>query len=531
MSLSLVQIYVSANVLLLLASALLSCARAVSSRSRRPIAYRQQLHCAYWLVAASVTVPVIAAFLAPRDFLPATAQIWSAPSVQVLDAQASSPRSASVSLTATGAQMRLDLLTGSVAAICVSGLMVALTRLLIGVTGARKVIAGAHLIRRRGALRILAAADCCVPFSFWSPGRFFIVVPIALLTRPQDLRIALRHEAQHHRQGDTRLLYVGELLTGVFFLNPASHLVGGWMRELQEFACDEAVIERHALAARKYCDCLLWVAQNAVAQRAPGLCMRMADPMLARRIQALLPMPTRHVHALAAVALQMLATILLLATGIALAGTVQDRRVSLSEAQAMAAVARRQTAAAPRSFPIVVDPQVVAEINRLVGTPDGRAFWRATLQRMRSQETLVTQKLEQQDLPAELLAVPLIESGYRNRPEDGNPQHGAGIWMFVQPTGRASGLQIDARRDDRLNPALESEAAARLLSRLRAEFGDWNLALLAYNGGSAAVHRAILAAGTRDAFELARRGYEHDPHYLARVMAAIILMRSSHVGL
>ena len=54
-----------------------------------------------------------------------------------------------------------------------------------------------------------------------------------------------------------------------------------------------------------------------------------------------------------------------------------------------------------------------------------------------------------------------------------------------------------------------------------------SLALLAYNGGSDFVNRSIRAAGTRDAFELTRLGYENDPHYLARVMATIIVMENA----
>jgi hypothetical protein len=51
--------------------------------------------------------------------------------------------------------------------------------------------------------------------------------------------------------------------------------------------------------------------------------------------------------------------------------------------------------------------------------------------------------------------------------------------------------------------------------------------VLAYNTGSDFVNRAIREAGTRHAFELTRLGYEKDPHYLARVMAAIIVMKNA----
>jgi membrane-bound lytic murein transglycosylase D len=192
------------------------------------------------------------------------------------------------------------------------------------------------------------------------------------------------------------------------------------------------------------------------------------------------------------------------------------------QAEQMGNIARRETA-----FPIVVNSQVVAELNRLLGTPDGRRFLQDSTRRMGAQRAAILQQFTRHALPAELLAIPLVESGYRNRSADANAAHGAGIWMFVAPTAHAFGLRVDARHDDRLNPRAETGAATELLSQLHAHFGDWALALLAYNGGRAAVDRAISQARTRDAFRLAELGYENDPHYLARVTAVIIAMKNS----
>lgn len=550
MSLAPLQIYLSQNVLLLVACGLVRCLRFASARLSHPLTYRHQLHCAYWLIAAAVLAPVLAPLFSSPQLLPAAAQVWSAPSGQALSHVAAGSPVATLSLTTTGTQLRLDLLTQCALTICAGGIAISLTLLLIGTRATRALLSRAQLIRRSGALRILATSEASVPFSFWRPGSFFIVVPVSLLTRPEDLRIALRHEAQHHRQGDTWLVYVTGLLRGAFSLNPAAHVLGNSIHELREFACDEAVIARHPVTARRYCDCLLWVAENALAQDPPAICMPMVDmrrahrrlahrppaspgapeprtagrptTLLARRVAVLLCSPKRRLHTFGVAALQSLTVSTLLVAGFALAATVQDRRISPSEAAEMAAVARLNT-----SFPIVTNPQVIAEMNRLVGTPDGRAYLRESLRRMHTHEPMIREKLQQLSLPAELLAIPLVESGYRNRPQDGNPGHGAGLWMFIGPTARAFGLAVDPTQDERLDPALETDAAMRLLSQLMAEFGDWNLALLAYNGGSDFVNRSIREAGTRDAFELTQRGYENDPRYLARVMATIIVMKNA----
>jgi membrane-bound lytic murein transglycosylase D len=246
--------------------------------------------------------------------------------------------------------------------------------------------------------------------------------------------------------------------------------------------------------------------------------------MLSRRIEAVLRRPARHLRRPAVFAMHVIAVAMLLGTGVVLPGTVQDRRVSLSQAEEMAEIARQGS-----SFPIVVNDEVVEQLNRLLGTPDGRAFIRNGLQRMREHRRTIEARLWRHGLPSELLAIPLVESGYRNLGQGENPAHGAGLWMFIKPTARSFGLTVDETRDDRLDLKLETEAAMRMFSQLYGEFADWNLALLAYNGGTKLVRKGIEESGSRDAFELMRRGYQNDPEYLARTMAAIIVLRNEHL--
>jgi membrane-bound lytic murein transglycosylase D len=208
---------------------------------------------------------------------------------------------------------------------------------------------------------------------------------------------------------------------------------------------------------------------------------------------------------------------------VGLSASVQDKRVSLSQALEMAAVARTSSA-----FPIVVNEQVLTELNRFLGTPDGRAFLRDGLERMSDHEELISARLAKHGLPRELLAVPLVESGYRNLEQSANPRHGAGIWMFIKPTARRFGLTVEGGYDERLNIASETDAAMRMLSGLHDEFGDWNFALLAYNSGSERIRRAVRDGGdTPDAFQAAEQGYENDPGYLARVTAAVIVLKNT----
>jgi soluble lytic murein transglycosylase-like protein len=99
--------------------------------------------------------------------------------------------------------------------------------------------------------------------------------------------------------------------------------------------------------------------------------------------------------------------------------------------------------------------------------------------------------------------------------------------MFIESTARRFGLTIETGRDERLNVASETDAALRMLSGLHAEFGDWRFALLAYNTGSERVRHAVRDRGAADAFRVAEQGYENDPGYLARVTAAVIVLKNT----
>jgi membrane-bound lytic murein transglycosylase D len=525
---SFARLFLMMNALFLLAWVLMMVLRVACARMKTPPSWRQQLHLAYALVAAAVLAPVFAMPSSSGDFLPTAAQVWSAPSMQLGPGQAAESLGvAMLSITATETHVSVGLLSQAASVLFLAGILFALGRTLIGTRALRRIVRQSSQIARSGKLRVLATDQCAVPFSFWMPGARLIVVPSSLIVRPADLRVAIRHEGQHHRGGDTWLIYASELLRGAFFINPAVHALCRTIHELQEFACDEAVAERRNVTARSYCDCLLWVAQNSLTSRPPGACMRMAGNsdrgVLARRIQAVMQRPAEYLRKPGVLAINMAAIAILVGTGVVLPGAVQDRRVSSEQAHAMA-----QAASKGSSFPIVMNDQVLEELNRLMGTPDGRAFMRDSLKRMRTHEPLVSGLIAQYDLPTELLAVPITESGYRNLPQAPNGI-GAGLWQFIKPTARAYGLVVDETRDERLDPRLETDAAMRMLTQLHGEFGDWNLALLAYNGGSRLVQRGIQESGSRDAFRLVELGYQNDKRYLPRVMATVIVLRNEHL--
>lgn len=93
-------------------------------------------------------------------------------------------------------------------------------------------------------------------------------------------------------------------------------------------------------------------------------------------------------------------------------------------------------------------------------------------------------------VPAEILMVPMIESGFR--PDAGSPGNAAGLWQLMPDTARRLGLKRNAWYDGRYDVLASTEAALDYLSYLNEKFdGDWLLTLAAYNSGEGTVMKAI----------------------------------------
>jgi membrane-bound lytic murein transglycosylase D len=163
--------------------------------------------------------------------------------------------------------------------------------------------------------------------------------------------------------------------------------------------------------------------------------------------------------------------------------------------------AKEEITATVSQLPLSINDSVLGFINFFSGR--GRKTLIAGLQRAGRYRPLIQRILDEEGVPRELIYLAQAESGFY--PRAVSNKQATGMWQFVQFRGRQYGLMQTPYSDDRLDPEKATRSAARHLHDLYTHFGDWYLAIAAYNCGPGNVERAVERTGYADFWELRSR--------------------------
>jgi membrane-bound lytic murein transglycosylase D len=145
----------------------------------------------------------------------------------------------------------------------------------------------------------------------------------------------------------------------------------------------------------------------------------------------------------------------------------------------------------PTVISIQYNAKVRSKINHLINT--NRKVSEVMLGRSSIYFPLIEAILREKNLPEDLKYLAVIESGLN--PHAVSSARATGLWQFMKPTAKYIGLKITRAVDERKDPIKSTYAALEYLEKLNKQFGDWTLALAAYNCGPGNVRKAIRRSG------------------------------------
>ena len=182
-------------------------------------------------------------------------------------------------------------------------------------------------------------------------------------------------------------------------------------------------------------------------------------------------------------------------------------------------------------LPLEMNDEVLRYINYF-STARGRKTLESGLKRSGRYGTLIHRIFDEEGIPQEIIHLAQAESGFA--PRAVSRKKATGMWQFIKSRGNEYGLKQTKTTDDRLDPEMATRAAARHLRDLYTEFGDWYLAMAAYNAGPLNVEKAVARTGYADFWELRRRNVlpKETASYVPIILAMTIMAKNpSHYGL
>jgi membrane-bound lytic murein transglycosylase D len=174
-------------------------------------------------------------------------------------------------------------------------------------------------------------------------------------------------------------------------------------------------------------------------------------------------------------------------------------------------------------FPVILNKQVEMYLHFFQnGFREQFAQW---LQMSAAYMPIMEASLAEAGLPRDLVYLAMIESGYN--PVACSKSMAVGLWQFMEGTGLQYNLEIDKYVDERRDPGKSTQAAVAFLADLYKEFGDWHLAVAAYNGGPGKIRNGLAKFKVDNFWDLANKDYLalETKRYVPKLIAALIIAK------
>jgi membrane-bound lytic murein transglycosylase D len=188
------------------------------------------------------------------------------------------------------------------------------------------------------------------------------------------------------------------------------------------------------------------------------------------------------------------------------------------------ALAVEAVSAEANDLPIELNDSVLACINLYQGRL--RDWFNGALSRGQRYLPQIRAVFAAEGIPQDLAYLAMVESAFK--PNAYSRAKAKGVWQFIADTGRRYGLQLDWWVDERSDTEKATRAAARYLKDLHEMFGDWNLAVAAYNAGELNVQRGLARYKVKDFWSLSRtRALRRETKsYVPLIHAAVVVAKA-----
>jgi membrane-bound lytic murein transglycosylase D len=169
--------------------------------------------------------------------------------------------------------------------------------------------------------------------------------------------------------------------------------------------------------------------------------------------------------------------------------------------------------------------QVDYFVDLFTNDPEARDRLQTFLIRSGRYLPMISIKLEEKDMPHDLIFLAMMESGFD--PQARSQKAASGLWQFLAKTGRTMGLRVDGEVDERNHPERSTEAALDYLQYLHDRFGSWYLAAAAYNAGEGRIAKimkqvtgSVKATSEEDYYRIWSRLPRETRNYVPQMIAA-----------